>query len=148
MNEERIHPVFIREKVTFPLKMHLEEYPSSGFSCDRFVAITLTHKQALLMHPILSTNCILIVDRHSTFVESRTEQASNLYAIRYKDELLIGYAFVFESLLVLRYSALSHPIRLLSAYSEHHTSSLVIGRICGIISIFPSSPRLDANKVK
>ncbi len=102
---------------------------------ERFVAVSLTPKQAELMHPVLVSGSIVVLDRHSNSLSSTPPHIHPIYGVRLGRQLHFCYLSLDQNFLVLRPHSIDFRVRLLAVPPNLSPSDLVIGRVCyGYIS--------------
>lgn len=102
---------------------------------QRFVAVGVTPAQALPMEPALAANSIAVLDRHYTaLVEYNPPPRLNIYAIRFRGDLVFRYASYEANRLILRPHGLAFPVQLVEIEPRRSPSDLIVGRVCVLIS--------------
>jgi transcriptional regulator with XRE-family HTH domain len=100
---------------------------------DRFAAIRVDYSQAEPMMPVIRPHTVLVLDRHYTSLTPYRPPLPNIYAIHTLSKLIIRYAELHGSQIVLRPEKLEHPIQLLDLKPKDLPSRFIIGRVCGAL---------------
>ncbi len=101
---------------------------------ERFIAIRASYIQAEAMAPVIVPHAILIIDRHYNSLIPYRPPMPSIYAIQRGGALLIRYATLQGSNIILRPHKIEHPIDLIEIKPEESPGSFVIGRVCVSIS--------------
>jgi hypothetical protein len=100
---------------------------------QRFVGIRATGQQAAAMQAVLTGATVAIIDRHyNTLVPYRTDQPT-IYAVRYGSSLLLRFVEFDDGCLILRPSAIDHPVHLLTVGPDETPSDYIVGRVCLLV---------------
>jgi transcriptional regulator with XRE-family HTH domain len=113
---------------------------------DRYLAIRLPDADVAPMHPLLTPNSLLLLDRHVNVLRShlssitlpaiQAEPPPNLYAIRDGADLKIRYASLTRGRILLRPHNLNHPIEIPEPAPGETYHDLIAGRI--VLTLRPS----------
>ena len=101
---------------------------------QRYLALTLDAALAARMHPLLTPNSIVVVDRHYTSLAHYHAPDPTLYAVNYGGLLQFRFVSLEDNHLVLRPLSLSHPIRLLRLPNHAQPSDYLMGRACLLLT--------------
>jgi transcriptional regulator with XRE-family HTH domain len=101
---------------------------------QRFVAVRVSATQAVPMSPVLTSNAIVVLDRHYNSLAAYLPPKPSVYAINFSNELSFRYVSFEADHLILRPHALEHPVELLSLGTAESPSSYIVGRVCLCIS--------------
>jgi transcriptional regulator with XRE-family HTH domain len=101
---------------------------------QRFVALRVSATQAAPMHPVLTPNAIVVLDRHYNSLAPYVSPRPSLYAVNIASDLSFRYVSFEADHLILRPHALEHLVELLSLGAAESPSSYIVGRVCLCIS--------------
>jgi hypothetical protein len=100
---------------------------------QRYAAIRLDAEHAAPMQPLLSPDCLVLIDRHySSLMEYRGQPA--LHAVSYGEKLMLRFVTLEDNHLILRPFALDHPVRLIRLAAHDSPSDFLYGRACLLIA--------------
>lgn len=110
---------------------------------DRYVAIRLPDSESAPMHPLLTPNSILILDRHNNILRphrtpeslpaAQAEPPPTLYAVRSGSDLKIRYASLIRGRILLRPHNLTHPIEIPEPAPGETYHDLIAGKVALIL---------------
>lgn len=110
---------------------------------DRYVAIRLPDSESAPMHPLLTPNSILILDRHNNILRphrapeslpaAQAEPPPALYAVRSGSDLKIRYASLIRGRILLRPHNLTHPIEIPEPAPGETYHDLIAGKVILIL---------------
>ncbi|QNI31624.1 helix-turn-helix domain-containing protein [Alloacidobacterium dinghuense] len=135
--ESQIRTSSILELVQLPAGYldHLRPRRSSDRKdWERFVAVRVSYVQAEPMGPVIAPHAILVIDRQYNSLVSHRPPMPSIYAIHRGNTMLLRYATLYGSTIVLRPQKMEHPIELIEMKPEESLGNIVVGRICASIS--------------
>jgi hypothetical protein len=103
-------------------------------SWQRFVAVRISHSDALPMDPLLFPDALAVIDRHYTSLSPYRAGRANIYAIRDGAHLTLRYADFAEGRLVVRPLNMSFPVELIEIGTDASPGQYIAGRVALIIN--------------
>ena len=82
------------------------------------------------MHPTLVAGSIAVIDRHYNSIAPYRADRPTLLAIRYGSSLLLRYVELDSGRLILRPSAIEHPLHVLTVGANETAAEYILGRVC------------------
>jgi hypothetical protein len=98
-------------------------------SWQRFVAIRISHSDALPMDPLLFPDALAVIDRHYNSLASYRAGRPNIYAIRLGAHLTLRYVDFAEGRLVLRPLNMNFPVELIEIGPDASPGQFIAGRV-------------------
>jgi hypothetical protein len=95
----------------------------------RFVAVSISHGDALAMDPLVQADGIAVLDRHYTSLVDYRPNRTNIYAVRNGNRLALRYVDFLANRLVLRPHNLAFPVDLLEIAPGEAPADLIAGRV-------------------
>ena len=134
-DEAQIRPAAVIEQVPVTasrLSDQRERASRRMAGWERFVAVRCDSQQALAMEPVLAVGSVAVIDRHYNSLAPYHAEEPTLLAVRYGTGLLLRYAEFDDGRLILRPSAISSPVQLLTVGHDHLPGDYIAGRVCMI----------------
>jgi hypothetical protein len=101
----------------------------------RFVAIRIGVEDAAAMHPVVSPDALVLLDRHYNSLTQYRAGRPNLYAVRHELRLVVRYAEFQASRLVLRPHNRDAPVELVEMAGEESPGDFLAGRVVLVMNI-------------
>jgi len=109
--------------------------PPARKQWERFVAVRIGAEEARAMEPILTTDSVVVLDRHYTSFRAYDEGKTNLYGARGRNvgQLLIRYAQSEGGRVVLRPLRLDFPVEVMEVAGKETANDFLVGRVALIL---------------
>jgi len=100
---------------------------------QRFVAIRPNAQEIAAMRPVLAAGTIAVIDRHYNSIAPYRADQPTLLAMRYGSSLLLRFLEFDGGRLILRPSAIEHPLHFVTVAANETPSDFVLGRVCLLV---------------
>ena len=134
--EPYVRPSAVQSMVNLPrgaLASIRSRAPANRRAWERFVAVRIPSADALPMEPLVLPEALVVIDRHYNSLVPFRPNRPNLYAIRHGAHLVLRYAELLSSRLVLRPLNISFPVELIDVGPDGSPGDLITGRVALLI---------------
>ena len=134
--EAQIHPADVIETTHVSASRLLESRVRSSrryAAWQRFVAVRPNGQETAAMKPILIAGVIVVIDRHYNSIAPYHSDQPTLLAVRYGSGLLLRFVELDGGRLILRPSAVEHPLHFVTVGANETASDYIVGRVCVLL---------------
>ena len=130
--EPHVRPSAVQAMLPLPPGSLSSLKPKAGSSrrtWQRFVAIRMSHAEALSMDPLLQPDALAVIDRHYNSLTPYRAGRPSIFAIRNGAHLTLRYIEHASGRLVLRPLNMGFPVDLIEIGPEAPPSEFIAGRV-------------------